>query len=367
MTSVRRWAVVALGVVVLAALPTIVSRLPTSSNRVSAGQLLDRIEASADVAYAGFAESSGSLSLPVTTSQISEVSDLLSSRTQLRVWWRSSGDWRVDTVTLTGERDLHGTADGTWSWDYEANTATFTRASQDVRVRLPQSQDLVPGSLARRLLRQATPDEVRRLPVARIAGRDAAGVRLLPADAQSSIDHLDVWALPGNGLPVRLTAYAKGVSAAVFTTSLLDLSLSSPDPSITAFTPPPGADLREQQAPDIVAIMDQLADVRPPRTLAGLPSNDAIAAGGSVGVYGRGLTVLVAIPLPGRVARPLDDQLDRLVGATHTAHGTSVSLTPVTVFLTFPDASGQAWLLTGTVTPATVAAAAPDLPPIDRS
>ena len=30
---------------------------------------------------------------------------MLSSKTRLRAWWRSSADWRVDTLNLTGERD----------------------------------------------------------------------------------------------------------------------------------------------------------------------------------------------------------------------------------------------------------------------
>ena len=366
MSSLRRWAVVAAGVLVLVALPAVVSRLPTSTSSISAGQLLERIQSSAGVGYSGFAESSGNLSLPVTTNQISEVSDLLSSKTRLRIWWRSAADWRVDAINLTGERDTHRGALGTWTWDYEANTAALVLNAVDEPIRLPQAVDLVPASLARRLLGQADPDEVRRLPVARIAGHDAAGLRLTPRDAQSSIGHVDVWALPGSGLPVRVTVYAKGLSAAVFTTSLQDLSTTTPGASVTAFTPPTGTRIRQQEAPDVVALMDRVADVQPPAQLAGLPTDDAIGHHGSVGVYGHGLTVLVAIPLPWRVAGPLGDQLGKLVGVTKTQNGVGVTVAPVTVFLTNQDAEGQAWLLTGTVTLSTLATAAGQLPPIDE-
>ncbi len=364
MTSWRRWGVVTLGVALLVALPSVVSRWPTSSSAVSASDLLRRIQASSGVAYEGYAESAGSLSLPVTTSQISEVSDLLSSTTRLRVWWRGPTDWRVDTVDLTGEHDLHGTTGGTWSWDYEANSVVFTRS--DDQIRLPQARDLVPASLGRRLLSQAEPSEVRRLPVARIAGHQAAGLRLVPSSPQSSIDHVDVWALASSGLPVRVAAYGKGTSGAVFTTAFQDLSTSTPRPTVTGFTPPSGARIRTQNAPDVVALADRAARVRPPSTLAGLSTDAGVSPGGSVGVYGRGLTVLVAIPLPASVAGPLNDQVGKLIGVTKSDAGIGFTVNPVSVFLTTPDDDGRAWLLTGTVTAQTLATAATQVPSLDR-
>jgi hypothetical protein len=366
MSSLRRWGVVAAGVLVLVCLPSVVSRLPTSGSSLPAAQLLARIQASANIGYSGYAESSGNLSLPVTTSQISHVSDLLSSRTQLRIWWRSAADWRVDAINLTGEHDTHQGPLGTWTWDYEANTATLILKAPNEPIRLPESADLVPASLARRLLSQAASDEVRRLPGARIAGHDATGLRLTPGDTQSSIDHVDVWALPASGLPVSVSVYAKGVSGSVFDTSLQDVATTMPDASVTAFEPPPGARIREQRAPDIVALMDQIADIQPPRELAGLPVDAAIRHEGSVGVYGHGLTVLVAIPLPARVAGPLDEQLEKLVGATRNKQGVTVTVPPVALLLSNQDVEGQAWLLAGTVTSATLTTAAAELPPISE-
>jgi hypothetical protein len=367
MSSWRRWAVVALGVLVLISLPAFVARLPTSRSSVSAAVLLERLQRSATVAYSGFAESSGSLSLPVTATAVSSVSDLLSARTQLRVWWRSADDWRVDAVDATGERDVHGTAGGTWLWDYERNTATFTQPSDDPEVRMPQAPDLVPASLARRLLSQALPDEVQRLPAVRIAGKDAAGLRLTPSDPQSSIAHVDAWALAQSGLPVRVAVYAKGVADPVFTTSLEDLSTRVPSSAVTGFDPPASARIREEQNPDVVAEANQLAHVQPPAEIAGLHRNSEMQQVGSVGVYGRGVTILVAIPLPARVAVPLDEQLRALTGAKVTPQSTMITLAPVTLLLTAPDADGRAWLLTGTISPDVLGAAAIDVPSLDEA
>jgi hypothetical protein len=367
MRSWRRWAVVAFGVLVLISLPAFVARLPTSGSSVSAALLLERVQRSATVAYSGFAESSGSLSLPVTTTEISSISDLLSARTQLRVWWRSAHDWRVDAVDATGERDVHGVPNGTWLWDYERNTATFTEAASDPVVRMPQAADLVPASLAQRLLSQALPSEVQRLPVARVAGTDAAGLRLIPADPQSSIAHVDVWALAAIGLPVRVTVYAKGVAAPVFTTALQDLSTATPSPSVTAFNPPATARVREQQNFDIVAEANQFAHVQPPAEIAGLRRDDEVQQVGSVGVYGRGVTILIGIPLPARVAVPLDEQLRALTGAKVTPQTTMVTIPPVTLLLTATDPDGRAWLLTGTISPDVLSTAAIVLPSLDEA
>ena len=57
-------------------------------------------------------------------------------------------------------------------------------------VRLPDTADLLPNELARRVLEGARPGELSRLPAQRVAGHDALGLRLTPANPQSSIGHV---------------------------------------------------------------------------------------------------------------------------------------------------------------------------------
>ncbi len=61
----------------------------------------------------------GDLALPVTSGQFSSLVDLFGSTTQLRVWWRSNQDWRVDEVSPSGEQDVHGIGADLWTWNYE--------------------------------------------------------------------------------------------------------------------------------------------------------------------------------------------------------------------------------------------------------
>lgn len=355
-----RWLVVAAGTAVIVALPFAVRLLPAGHSSISTAALLTRIQASAGVQYSGYAESSGGLALPVTT-RFNSINDLFGDRTQLRVWWRGTHDWRVDSINFAGERDLRADRFGVWTWDYESNTAErFVDAVIPI-VRLPRADDLVPASLARRLLSQAAAAQVTRLPDARIASHDAAGLRLHTADPRSTIGHVDVWALPGNGLPVRIKVYGKGDSAPVLASSMLDLSLSRPAAALTAFRPAPSAKVRSSGFGDIVAAMDQFGQSTPPSQLAGLRRTPLNL--GAVGVYGQGVTVLVAIPVSPRLARSLYDQVSVTPGSAAVGAGVSISVGPLSLLLSGPGFAGARWLLVGTVTAPTLVAATAELPP----
>ena len=117
-----RWLVVAAMVAALSVTPVILAHLPVRHSTIGAGALLARVQESADVPYSGYAESDGGLGIPVT-SQFSSIADLFGGTTQMRVWSRDSTHWRVDAVSLTGERDEHELGTSTWTWDYESNQA----------------------------------------------------------------------------------------------------------------------------------------------------------------------------------------------------------------------------------------------------
>src|SRR5438094_963083 len=159
----------------------------------------------------------------------------------MRVWWRGTRDWRLDTITLAGETDVHTNRLGSWTWDYESNAASFFEPVIDPEVRLPIAADLVPANLGRRLLSQATDREITRLPSRRIAGRSAPGIELRPADPLSTIDRVDVWAEPTSGLVLRVDVFGNGDRNSTLSTSFLDFSISTPQPADTAFLLPSGA------------------------------------------------------------------------------------------------------------------------------
>ena len=104
---------------------------------------------------------------------------------------------------------------------------------------------------------------------------------------------------------------------------------------------------------------NQFAPEHPPAHLAGLAASPVSTEG--VGVYGSGLTQLMALPLQARDAGYLADQL-RTSGAKKVSGALLLRAGPLGVYLVFthhPFTLG--WLLTGTVTDDTLVRAAADL------
>lgn len=355
MRSIHRWGVVALTVAVLVALPWVVGHRPVPSASMSAASLLARIKHSAARPYSGYAEADGGLGLPVS-GQFDSVSALLGGHTELRVWFRDAADSRVDTISAFGESDVHTDAAGTWTWNYERSRATRVQAN-DPEVRLPDTADVLPPELGRRLLSQALASEVQRLPVARIAGIDAVGLRLRPAQTVTSVDHVDVWADPVSGLPLRVEVFGQGTTAAAMSTSFLDFSRSQPSAQVVSFVPPDRSRVDRSRGFDVASATNEFTEVDPPSTLAGLSRvpHDI----GSIGVYGRGVTQLVAAPLWDGLANQLSTQL-HAAGAREKGDEQSFTVGPVSALLLNSN-TGRSWLFTGTVTAATLLKAASEI------
>jgi hypothetical protein len=364
MTSLRRWLMVLAGTALLAALPALVAARPVPAQHLAAGSLLARIQQSGGVGFSGYAESDGGLALPVA-SQFNNVADLFGGHRQLRVWWRSANDWRLDSIGYTGETDIHTSDSGSWRWDYESNSATFTAYTGTPRVRLPTDADLLPPRLAQRLLSEATAAEASALAGRRVAGVVAAGLRIRPDSPASTVDHLDVWADPRTGLPLAIAVYGKGSAASALRSSFLDVKIARPAPASTEFRVPRDATVTTDSAPDLATSIDRLGGALPPEQLAGIDRNPELPAIGSIGVYGHGVTEFVAAPLPWRLAYSLRRQLDP--NGTSSGPGSEraaavvLSAGPVNLLLSSFANPGGPWLLVGTVTGQTLARAAQEL------
>jgi hypothetical protein len=365
MRAAHRWSIVTVGVAVLCGLPWLIGHRPIPGSSLSATSLLNRIQNSAAHSYSGYSEADGGLGLPVA-GDFDSVADLLGGHSEERVWWRTATDERVDTITAFGESDVHTDALGTWTWNYERSHATRV-PSNDSAVRLPRNADVLPPDLGRRLLSQALPSEVSRLPVVRIAGVDAVGLRLRPSEKVSTVTRVDVWADPVSGLPLRVQVYGSDQVAPAMSASFLDFSRATPSESSVSFAPPGRSRVDYSYGFDIASATNTFQDVTPPAQLAGLTRQAPTQGLGSVGVYGRGVTQLVAGPIFDGVANQLSAQL-RTAGADQSGNEQSFTVGPVSALLLNSDI-GRDWLFTGTVTMATLKAAAAQIiahPPTGR-
>jgi hypothetical protein len=355
--------VVGLAVAVLVSLPSLIGALPASDAGTAAADLRQAALRSVDVPFTGYAQSAGGLDLPVSD-QLTDVADLLSDRTSMRAWYRNPADWRVDVVSPTGETDVHADAGGSWNWDYAH--ATATRAGP-TPLALPSAADLLPSSLGRRLLSEAAADTLTRLGAERVAGRDALGLRLVPAEPASSVAGVDVWVDAATSVPLRVQVFGKDAAGPgaepALDTAFLDFARTTPAAQVTAFDVPPGADVREGQDAQLLQAARRAGQdgdrVRLTPELAGLDRRALAGAPPEVGVYGEGITLLAVSPLPDQVAGPLLGALRSAPDAVKDELGVRISAGPLGLMLVrTPDGPV---LLAGTVTLDALATAATEL------
>ena len=211
-----RWLVVLLTAAAFIATPLFISARSATPSEISAAELAGQIQQSSSVGWSGFVETAGTLQVPDNES-FATLAQLLGDNTQLRVWWRSADDWRVDRIRSTGETDLFRQGWGIVRWVFESETATYSPVS---KIRLPDASDLLPPTFARSLLQGARQSELSRLPVRRIAGIDAPGLRLTPDEKATSVGLVEICADPVTGLPLEVEFDGVAEQRPVLTTTL---------------------------------------------------------------------------------------------------------------------------------------------------
>lgn len=355
----RRWGIVGAGIALLVALPALFGVLPVADADATAAELRDRVLASGAQPYQGLAESRGLLGLP-DIPRVDQVTALLGGTTRIRAWHSTPAEWRVDVLSATGEEGLYRDRRGTWAWSFERNT--IVRVGAEPPARLPRAADLLPPELARRLLRTASPDDtLTRLDPRRIAGRAAAGFRLTPAAADTTVGHLDVWADQSTGLPLAVELTGRGAARPALTSAFLSIDMTRPGPAVTTPKLPTDARFVSTNVPDVVAALDRFSPVFLPVRLAGLPGRDSRVG---VSAYGSGFTSFVVLALPPDLANQAILAADDAGSPEVDVPGADALLvsTPLVNGLIM-RVGGQpgAYLLAGTVTSDLLARAAADV------
>ena len=348
----RRWLLVGAGAAALGGAG--VAQLPAAAVEVDPEELRRRIRATVPP-YVGYAESSGRLGLPQIP-QLESVIALLTGTSRIRAYVAGPDRWRADQLTGAfgdSERDTYRLGAAEYIWDFGANQ--LTRVVGQAPLRLPRAGDLLPPDLARRLLGLARTDPVTALPSRRVAGRDAAGLRLVPSDPDTTVGRVDIWADPATALPLRVEVAAR-TGPSLLVSELLEVSDGPPDPTALRPTVPPGTEAATATAADVSSALRNLNAAPPPDRLAGrdrveLPSTPGSELPG-VGVYGSGLAGFVLIPLNGDLARRAIDGAS-VAGGTAVAvpFGRAVQLATPLLSLAVWGRRGGSALLIGTIAP----------------
>jgi hypothetical protein len=361
--TLRAWTLVAAVAVVAVLVPQVPGWLPVAKVTVDPAALRTRVLGSVDRPYQGYAEVTGRLQLPELPN-LRDLTALLTSTTRVRTWYAAPSRWRFAVVSAAGERDVYGTPQGEFTWDYGANQLTWLYGQ--VPVRVPRAGDLTPPELARRVLSAAKGDPVTALPARRVAGVDAAGLRLTPRDPDTTIGHVDVWADPGTGLPLAVEVTARGAATPVVESQFLEFEATTPAASVVTPSRPSGSGFSIVAAPGIADALGALGRARPPARLAGRDLREVDAAGvRGVGVYGDGLSAFVAIPVPGEIGAEAADAISQAGGTVEdlpNSEVTRLSITPLSVAVARSSFSRRAWLLAGLTDTDVLVTAANELP-----
>ncbi|MGI5238514.1 hypothetical protein [Dactylosporangium sp. CA-139066] len=346
----RRWAVVAAMLGALVAIPLVVAFAPVDAPRIAPGELRERMLAAAEGPYQGYAESRGSVVLP-DLPQLGDAAALFGGTTSLRAWHAGPDAWRVAVLDPVGEKDYFRTASAAFTWDYGRNL--WTETAGEPAVRPPQASDLVPPELARRLLRDAGAGAaLSARPARRVAGIAAPGLRVVPADPETTIGAIDVWADPRSGLPLEVDV------GGAFTTRFLEVS-----------TDPPAADVLQPRAAgssgfasstqsEITSSLNSVARANLPATLAG--RNRVPGPLSALGAYGAGLSRFFVVAVPGRLGERTLAAL-RDAGGEPLASGTGYLVRSAVLNIVVTRSGRRTYLVAGFVAADRLTAAAGEL------
>lgn len=316
----RRWLLVGAGAAALVGVPALPRPVGAVEN-LPADALRERILAASTGPYVGHAESSGRLGLPQLP-QLESAVALVTGGTRIRAFVASPERFRVDELLPVGERSTYRLDGGEFTWDFDADQLTAITGTAPLR--LPRAADLLPPELARRLLGLAPGDPVSTLPARRVAGRTAAGLRLTPADPDTTVGQVDVWADAGTGLPLRVEVAPRSSPAtALLTTAFTEVDTRTPTEDDLLPQLPAGAGFVRADAGEIAGALRQLDAPPPPDRITGRDRVPLTGTPGSelpgVGLYGTGLAGFALIPVSREIA-------DRAVDGAALAGGTGIAV-----------------------------------------
>jgi len=222
-------------------------------------QVIALVDSSTVTSFSGTFKQSSSLGLPElpTTGASADASaasalQLVTGSHTARVYVDGPTKQRVQVMDSMAERDL--VRNGTDVWTYDSAKATATHVtlpakSAETATPTPQTTQ-TPAELAHELLADLGPStDVTLGANTSIAGRSAYDLVLTPKTSQTLVGSVSIAVDSKTGLPLSVDVQARGQKDPAVKVAFTDLSLSRPDASLFAFTPPAGTTVKHEAAP----------------------------------------------------------------------------------------------------------------------
>lgn len=280
-----RWAVPAVAALAVAgafAAPPLLASADTDLPDVTAAELVARVAAAEPPALSGTVVHTARLGLPdVSFTQIggADPVSLLSGSSTLRVW--SDGQTRSRVALLGPTSEYSVVTDGAQAWTYSSSddeVVHYTVADADL-ARLEAAAQAAPevaGDLP-------TPAEVGAQALAKaeedatvgvdspttVAGRDAYQVVVTPTSSTTLVGRIVVAVDAQTSTPLRVQVWSSDdTQTPALEIGFTDVTFEAPEDAVLAFSPPPGASVRDVVVP--VPEAGQVPDA--PATATGEPA-----------------------------------------------------------------------------------------------
>jgi outer membrane lipoprotein-sorting protein len=253
--------------------------------------------------------------------------------------WRSRDGVRVAHLLPFAEQDVVVDRHDAWFWDSSDMSAIHLAgvpgtALWDASAPAAVVRDADLPLIARRVLEAVAPyADVTVDGTARVAGRAAYELIMTPTSTLTLVGRIAVAIDAETRLPLRVQVFPRGGDGAAIEAGFTVVSFDPIDPSMFAFSPPPGAPVRE--AADVLADAGGPADAGAPPPVS------------EPRVFGRGFDLRVAL----RLNSPLPTEAKALLPYA------GLLLSAITV-----ERDAQTWLLVGPVSVATLEQDAASLP-----
>jgi outer membrane lipoprotein-sorting protein len=230
-----------------AAVPSLPPLTPT--------ELLDKVRTSNVRALSGTVKLSSRLGLPdlgaLGVGQ-GTMLDLLTGSHTSHIWVDGPEHLRVALDAQSAESDWIQNGTNLWAWRSDTQTVQHTVLSADTpdTADAKPSETVDPTAMAAKALAMIEPSTTVtvRTP-SYIAGRAAYELVLTPKSANSTVGDVAIGVDAENGVPLAVRIDAKNSTSPAVSVAFSEISYTTPDASIFAFSPPPGSTVTETADP----------------------------------------------------------------------------------------------------------------------
>jgi outer membrane lipoprotein-sorting protein len=214
-------------------------------------QVLALMADSKDAHYSGMVQQTSDLGLPQlptsgaggsssTSSDASNILDLLTASHTVRVFADGQSKQRVQILDSLAERDIVHNGTDVWTYDSKKNAATHVTlpaksGSSD------QSSATTPSALADEFVQKIDSSTKLAVSTGSVAGRSTYQLTLTPKTSETLVGKVVLSVDSSTGLPLKVVVDARAQKSDAVSVAFTSIDYSTPAASTFTFTPPKGA------------------------------------------------------------------------------------------------------------------------------